>query len=234
MKRFLPLSFANETSRRLPSSEILHFASATVWLFLVALGLGFLMRYANAPGEQGEALSLWPAESGIPRSDSKPTLLVFAHPKCPCTGATLEELSWVMDQCQDTVDCRVLFFHAQGEGPEWVKTKNWRAAADIDGVNVVSDPQSRSASRFGVKTSGHTLLYDADGQLLFEGGITPARGHRGDNVGRASLLALIRQSSMGSVTSTETGSPVNSTCVFGCPLQPPEAEPHRWPTNREG
>jgi hypothetical protein len=42
-----------------------------------------------------------------------------------------------------------------------------------------------------VGTSGAVLLYSSDGKLLFQGGITPARGHQGDSFGRQRILALL-------------------------------------------
>jgi hypothetical protein len=72
----------------------------------------------------------------------------------------------------------------------------------------VRDESGREAQRFGGETSGQTFLYDRNGILLFSGGTTGARGHRGDNAGRASLLALLdHQSRYASRTS-----------VFGCSL----------------
>ena len=248
MKRFWLASYANENSSQTLSRETRYSVFASIWLILVVLGLGFLMRYANAPGDQGEILASWPIESRIQRSESKPTLMVFAHPKCPCTAATLEELSWIMARCQNKVDCHVLFFHPTGVGPDWAKTGNWQAADSIDGVDVAPDPQSRTASLFGVRTSGHALLYDLNGQLVFEGGITPSRGHRGDSIGRTALLSLIRGDTIRGDTirgdtirgdtgdsrrfsSTETA--VDSACVFGCPLQSPEDAARRWPIHGE-
>ena len=57
-------------------------------------------------------------------------------------------------------------------------------------------------------TSGQTILYGADGTLLFSGGITGSRGHAGDNDGRAGLVALL----------TRAGRGQTRTKVFGCPL----------------
>jgi hypothetical protein len=52
------------------------------------------------------------------------------------------------------------------------------------------------------------LLYSAGGERLFSGGITFARGHAGDNAGRAAIEAW------------STGSPpgYRETPVFGCPI----------------
>jgi hypothetical protein len=60
------------------------------------------------------------------------------------------------------------------------------------------------------------LLYSQDGRLLFRGGTTRARGHVGTNVGRSSILALLRHA-----TPAETETP-----VFGCSLLGPSDTPN--------
>ena len=49
----------------------------------------------------------------------------------------------------------------------------------------------READRFGVVVSGSTLLYAADGTLLFRGGLTIARGHEGRGPAHDRILALV-------------------------------------------
>jgi hypothetical protein len=72
---------------------------------------------------------------------------------------------------------------------------------------VWTDQAAREARRFGAETSGHTLLYDGAGQLVFAGGVTAARGHGGPNEGRASVLAWLK------------AYPASArTPVFGCPM----------------
>ena len=53
-------------------------------------------------------------------------------------------------------------------------------AASIPDVRIVLDKNAREARRFGVLASGHVLLYGTNGVLLFNGGITPARGRVGE------------------------------------------------------
>jgi hypothetical protein len=76
------------------------------------------------------------------------------------------------------------------------------------GITTWNDEGGALSRRFGVLTSGHVLLYDRGGRLLFSGGITGARGHRGDNEGRRAVLARL------------LGEPVerSSAPAFGCPL----------------
>jgi hypothetical protein len=90
----------------------------------------------------------------------------------------------------------------------WEQTDLWRQAAALPGVTVVRDDEGLEAQHFGAATSGQTLLYDERGTLVFSGGITGARAHAGDNVGRQTLVALLnRQPAMR-----------RGTSVFGCPL----------------
>jgi hypothetical protein len=86
-------------------------------------------------------------------------------------------------------------------------------------VTVVRDDDGREARRFGVEASGETLLYDADGSLLFSGGITAARGHAGDNAGRTELVSLLNHEPSSRTNIVDrTGSHRDATSVFGCPL----------------
>ncbi len=96
MKRFMFTRSATGDSLQVISRDTVYSLAAGIWLTLIAIGLGFLMRYANAPGDRGNPLIAWPVDSVVTRSKTRPTLLVFAHPKCPCTRATIDELAWVL------------------------------------------------------------------------------------------------------------------------------------------
>jgi hypothetical protein len=119
-----------------------------------------------------------------------------------------------MTQAQGRVTAYVLFIKPSGFTTEWEKTDLWASAAAIPGVHVVSDDEGVEADRFHSATSGQTLLYDAEGKLLFSGGITSARGHEGDNAGRAAIVSLL----------TTSDAALTKTSVFGCPLFAPKAD----------
>lgn len=107
---------------------------------------------------------------------------------------------------------RVLFFLPEDARPEWWKTDLWQKAADIPAVTPVMDRGGMLQRVFGAETSGSVAVYDAAGRLQFNGGLTAARGQRGDSPGRLSLISLI-----------ETGEAARMTPVFGCPLRTPAA-----------
>ncbi len=113
-----------------------------------------------------------------------------------------------MTHAQGLVNANVLFVKPQGFSEDWEKTDLWRGAASIPGVKVMTDESGVEARRFDSETSGQVMLYDADGQLRFSGGITAARGHSGDNAGRSAIVSLL----------TSNYSEIKQTPVFGCPL----------------
>jgi len=182
--------------------------ATSLWLLLVAGAMTFLAAYSNTPGTAGVAPTSWPSDSQIARDPRRPTLVLLAHPQCPCTNATLGELELLMAQTQGKVSARVVFVRPPGVTEDWVKSDLWRKASAIPGVTVEIDNGNVEARRFHVETSGEALLYGSDGRLLFAGGITLSRGHSGDNPGRTAITALINR-----------GSAVESTTpVFGCSL----------------
>lgn len=113
-----------------------------------------------------------------------------------------------MARVQGKVRGYVLFIKPPGAGRDWDDTDLRQSAGQIPGVQVMTDVDGVEARRFGAETSGHTLLFDANGRLLFSGGITEARGHAGGNVGESSII---------SIANNHTAKD-RSTFVFGCSL----------------
>jgi len=179
------------------------------WLILVGAGLAGMWRYAETAGPAATASGMWPRASHVVRDARRPTLLVFAHPQCACSRASIGELSILMTHVQERVTAKVLFYRPSGAADAWVHSDLWQSAAAIPGVEVAIDEDGTEASVFGAAVSGQTLLYDAAGDLIFSGGITVARGHAGDNTGRSALLSLL----------TNTDATTARTPVFGCFLK---------------
>lgn len=161
------------------------------WLGAVVTGIFLLAAYSNAPGRAGSPPINWPKLSRVLRNNETPTLIMFMHPRCPCSRASVAELALLMAHCQGRVNVRVLFIQPAGMPSDWIATDTWRDAAQIPGVTVLRDDAGREARLFGAETSGDTILYNAQGQLMFHGGITLARGHSGDNPGRDALQAML-------------------------------------------
>jgi hypothetical protein len=193
---------------RFKRGRLVLLASITVWLLVVGVGLSVLWGYENTPGVAAEPPHMWPAQSQIQRAPDGDTLVMLVHPHCPCTRAGLGELASIMAHCQGRLKAYVLFLKPTGFSDDWEKTDLWQSAASIPGVYAVVDDGGAQASRFHAATSGQTILYDADGRLLFSGGITASRGHSGDNAGRSAIVSLVNAGAAERA----------NTSVFGCPL----------------
>lgn len=178
------------------------------WLGAITVGLCFLESRAGTPGKSALAPSDWPRGSRLQLDPQQPTLIMFAHPQCPCTRASLGELALLMAHHTGRVKAYVLFYQPAEQSEEWVQTDQWRSAAEIAGVTVLADYEGHETRRFQAMTSGQTLLFDTHGQLIFSGGITMARGHAGDNAGRSAIEEYL---SSGKI-------PVPQTPVFGCAI----------------
>jgi hypothetical protein len=152
---------------------------AITWIASVAFGMRVLFHYENAPGSVGAISEAWPAAQ-IERATDRPTLVMLAHPHCPCTAASIGELAQIMARLEGKVGAYVVFVRPKGAASDWEDTDLRRSAEAIPGVKVVCDPDGVEAHRFG-----------ADGRLLFSGGITASRGHAGYNAGESAIVSLV-------------------------------------------
>lgn len=191
--------------------------ATALWFVAVCLGGGVLQRYEQTPGAAANAPAIWPDASGIARAAGHSTLVMFVHPRCPCSSASLEELGRIMAALDGAVSAHVLFLRPEDAADAWADTSSRRAAAAIRGVHVRSDDRGVESSRFGAVTSGQTVVYDPAGRLLFSGGVTASRGQVGESAGGHAIVALVR-----GADAARADAP-----VFGCSLvdPPPPREP---------
>jgi hypothetical protein len=181
---------------------------AGLWILAIGGGFSALLRFELTPGAPGTAVKQCASDDRPLLPGNRPTLMMLAHPLCPCTRASLDELEFIMTECRGGVNAYVLFYEPSNSTSTWSRSQVWRRAAAIPGVRVLADRNGARASRLGGQTSGTLLVWDPSGRALFKGGITGARGHVGLNEGRQTVIRIVRQQSVERTT----------TPVFGCPL----------------
>lgn len=178
-----------------------------LWCAGLVAGALALWRYSSTPGTTGIAPARWPENTLVQPQPGRATLVMLAHPHCPCTRASLSELARL--QARVDADTWILFLRPTEAKPDWEKTDLWETAAAIPGARPIADKDGTAARTFGAETSGHVLLYDANGALRFSGGITASRGHEGLSAGGEAILATLHGGNSG----------LDRTFTFGCPLQ---------------
>jgi hypothetical protein len=185
------------------------FLCAALWFLTAIGGTIYLAQYENTPAEKNDSYPIiFPPETRIDRDGQFPTLIFFSHPKCPCTRASLRELARLMTDVDGKLHVVVVFTKPPDAGEEWTETDLRRSAEAIPGVRVLIDKGEHETRIFKAQTSGLNLLYDQNGNLRFNGGITNGRGHEGDNAGRRAIFEIV----------TESQTQNAETDVFGCSL----------------
>src|SRR5687768_15586139 len=108
-------------SMRFNKGQSILFAACAVWVSLIAVGLGLLWAYENRPGPTTTPPAHWPADSRIDLATDRATLLIMAHPHCPCTRASIGELARLMAQAQDRVTVYAIFLKPEVSDDDWEK-----------------------------------------------------------------------------------------------------------------
>jgi len=186
------------------------------WTLCVAGGFVALWVHAAKQGSLGGPISHWPAESTLPLHADLPTLVVFIHPECPCSRATLDHLRPLAEK-GDTSIVLVTMTPPIGEStlPRGVGCHQQIASlAEKPNVVRIDDVGGDEAKRFDATTSGSCFLFTPDSRSVFQGGVTSGRGHRGANAGLRMMTDRIGGKSESAATYP----------VFGCSLQSEEAE----------
>lgn len=186
-----------------------------VWLALLLTGFFSVALYTGTAGDRGKAPEVWPKDSKIALDRWRATAVLFVHPRCPCSIASLSELNVINNAAPGQVAVQVVFFKPPAAvDSAWERTAAWADAGRIAGAARLVDEGGAEARRFGAQTSGHLVLYGPAGELRFAGGITESRGHAGDNAGRRAVLKQIAGG----------GQDPSSHAVFGCALDDPNPE----------
>jgi hypothetical protein len=192
-------------------SGVLLLCTFVLWAALSITLYMQLLYYNRVPGAWSFPAKSWPATTKLMPELNGFTLVVFIHPRCPCSMATLSELAKLRTRCR-AMKCFVVFFQPEMSAKDWLKTPSLYRAMAIPGTTLIEDAGGLEAARFGTTTSGETLLFDRNRRLVFKGGITASRGHEGDNLGLSVVETLVRD---------QAPTPLRSTPVFGCSLLNP-------------
>lgn len=181
---------------------------ASGWALLLFLGLFQMASYSTRNDHISQPPKLWPLATEI-KAVPTPSLIVFLHPHCPCSVATVRELERMMPKLINRVRVVAVFIQPETESEEWVQTSLYFKAKRITGVRVITDYNYKEADAFDAQVSGQAFFYNQNGVLVLAGGLTPARGHEGESVGQSVILNFLDGRT----------SEVSRAQAFGCALR---------------
>jgi len=186
-------------------------------------GMLILTASDNTPGAVSAVPRTWPGGSRIERSRSRRELIVFVHPFCGCTEATISELAKLPPLNPAYPDAPAITFAVFRPGREsgWKWTALARSTAALPGAKLRWDDGGVEARRFGAVVSGFVLLYSSENVLMFHGGVTGSRGHEGDNYG----LDALRDALKTPPGRAGAGYTTRGSRTFGCALGSFGADP---------
>ncbi|QDU31204.1 hypothetical protein ETAA8_63570 [Anatilimnocola aggregata] len=178
------------------------------WLLIIGVGFIALVHFKAIAGSTAVVPANFSA-TGLAPNPHGCTLVMFAHPRCSCTRSSLAELAVIVARAPDLAPIQVIFSAPAIDDEAWTNSDLVRQANRMIGVQVKWDAGQHLTNQLGVRTSGHALLYDATGQLIYSGGVTSLRGHAGWSSGHTAILAGNRGQH----------GPLISAPVFGCSLR---------------
>ncbi|WP_286766000.1 MULTISPECIES: RedB [Rhodopirellula] len=178
------------------------------------IGMTQLVSYSSQPGKVGQSVpELLPCSlSGEEpfRGADQTTVLIFYHPHCPCTRATIRCMERMIASFASQPNIVAYAFIPSGEVDSWIESETTDKLRSFGNVSIVADHDAKASRQFDVATSGHVLVYN-DARLSFSGGITPSRGHEGSCDSGAAFLNSINGESNQRV----------KWPVFGCAIVSP-------------
>lgn len=178
------------------------------WCVILLPCLYAFARYQTTPGTTGIIAPHWPSSSNLEKAEGEHSLVVFLHPKCPCSIATVRN---VFEQVRPKAVVFVLVLPL-GVDASFADGPVRRLLEQDYHHRPVVDCGGREAKLFGAETSGHVFLFDCEGRTQFSGGVTASRGRLGFSPSVALLQARDRY------PSTELP---NDCPIYGCPLHNP-------------
>ena len=118
------------------------------WAIGLVSGFSLIVSHNFATGNVSSAPIEWPDGINLESDANHPTLLVFIHPQCPCSSATIGELERLLADVNQQVKCTILMVCPSDHVDQWMKSKNTERSKSIEGVQIVVDVDGTTAAKF--------------------------------------------------------------------------------------
>jgi hypothetical protein len=200
-----------KSTQRMRHRRLLRLCILAGWPAAVLCGVLLIALHDSEPGFMLSSAAAAERLPDVARDVTRPTLTLFIHPRCPCSNASLQAFSELLVEHPGAVRPVVVIYVPSSPLAGWADSTATRMVNALPDVTVIHDYDSIIARGAGIHTSGHVMLVDAAGRLMFTGGITVSRGHLGPNAGMEAISRCLDK--------RQTFSGALSAPVFGCILE---------------
>ncbi|WP_417745452.1 hypothetical protein [Rosistilla oblonga] len=201
--------------------------ASLAWLLCVGVYCYWMTEYGLRVNDNNlqRNVATWPSDTSLPRDAQAPTLVLFLHPMCSCSEATVEELNRIVATASNHHNSAapktlIVASMPADKISQWSDSRLIRQAAQLPNSTLLPDLDGIECDRFGVNTSGTVMLFDTSGHRLFCGGVTIARGQAGESLGGDSLTKLLSNVDLAS-NAPDGRTPRLASPAFGCKLLSP-------------
>lgn len=188
------------------------------WVVAICVVWWSMTAYSFQIDGEPTPIAAWPSDAAVSLAADRPTVLLFLHPRCPCSAASLTELESALAAIPSDRRPQVQVIAAvpTKHDSKWTESPTVVRSQELPNSSLLIDVGGFESHKFGAASSGHVMAFAPTGELRYSGGVTLSRGHAGDNVGRMSLIRTLADG-------TTDDSVVEEFPVFGCRLCLPDS-----------
>jgi hypothetical protein len=179
---------------------------AAIWTVIFFVSWSLFYSFSTTAGKH-TVMMRWPASEALPLLHDKPNILIFLHPKCSCSVASIAEFRRLVDSLSGRVHVRAILMKYQQVRSKEIP-EGFASLFEIPEIKISRDDDGIISKSLGALTSGIVYLIDEEGLVVYQGGLTASRGHGGITAGSEFIRAWV----------TKRDDKTFMQKVFGCHL----------------
>ncbi len=118
--------------------------SVMLWCMVIVVGVALAARFDGTAGTGSQPPITWPENKLISLDSHRDTLLMFLHPHCPCSAASLTDLSKLMTSFKSPPAAYLVNVVPPGASVDWAQSELIESAKTIAHVIVLDDVDGKT------------------------------------------------------------------------------------------
>lgn len=162
----------------------------SIWVGSIIWSTKAMLIFQFTPGKMGKVFNDFPQKSKLVLDQTLPTLILFLHPKCTCSKASVEEIKIIKSSIKKEFKLIAVVQTASLKLTDELE-KLKEELSTLPHSTIVNDSYSFETNLFSVKTSGQIYIYSSFGELIYTGGSTSSRGTSSPSELRRTIASIL-------------------------------------------